>query len=712
MSSDPLFDDIDFTPPDLPTVEDRRLFNSQAPISTLDDDVLSRIFMLNTSLDIEHMHQPSKTTRRTSQVFHKWRQFALGFPMMWAASLDFGDRLPWIEEVISRAGSALLNIVVPPIPRWKDWGLELHEYEPRPILTLLAYPSGIDADIADRVFKLALPLINRSRSLAIKPTNSQWQTLMPVLQQPLSDLQSFSLVPGFPGDEGLALPGTLFGGHAPQLRTLHLRDCLWQFEPISFGNLTSLSVRNLFLDNMASREPGILTAVAWLQILEGMPKLESLELSYCFREATDKVSGGLPIPAVGLPHLELMKLAGTPSSCSVVLAHLDFPSDCNIDIRCCDVVVNDHFHSMISTLTRILRSMDPVSRTKNASLSVYPREVTFKNDHYCPSRRNILLCWSGENVMDFAGSLTSFVSLLQLAGSEVNDLFLYLIHSHDPIVAGRLLVDVLLSFPKVETLRMTLPATFSRFLPVLGTRNTHPKTGDQIILFPSLTKISFLSTHFRSDDAFGFSMEDVLNFLRRRSEMGVPIGTAKFRRCRGVEKSIGMMEQLGVVVDWDEPDELTFALDMPRMKNVEEFRFFVLEEGPRPVVDSSQFKPQPVGRRCGPDAKSAETMFTHPSVQEVIRCYVERNKLVDIEYLEDLVVVSDNLVVRTRRSALQLAELSIGRPSEGTIFQEACLSVRTDTCAEFFEFNPIIDGPGGLFVPLLPFIDYRWHDLV
>ncbi|KAF8957536.1 class I glutamine amidotransferase-like protein [Flammula alnicola] len=110
---------------------------------------------------------------------------------------------------------------------------------------------------------------------------------------------------------------------------------------------------------------------------------------------------------------------------------------------------------------------------------------------------------------------------------------------------------------------------------------------------------------------------------------------------------------------------------------------------------------------CGPDmydllvipggAKGADTMSKHPSVQEVIRRYVERNKLVgmicagtlaaktaklpkqpltshpsvkaqlehDFEYLEDPVVVSDNLITSRGPGtafpfALTLVELLCG----------------------------------------------------
>ncbi|KAF8957540.1 hypothetical protein BDZ97DRAFT_1846117, partial [Flammula alnicola] len=70
---------------------------------------------------------------------------------------------------------------------------------------------------------MALPLINRSRVLAIKTNKSQWESLAPALTQPLPNLQSFSLLREFYQEyEDLALPTTLFAGPAPHLRTFHL----------------------------------------------------------------------------------------------------------------------------------------------------------------------------------------------------------------------------------------------------------------------------------------------------------------------------------------------------------------------------------------------------------------------------------------------------------------------------------------------------------
>ncbi|KAF8961883.1 hypothetical protein BDZ97DRAFT_1827586 [Flammula alnicola] len=60
---------------------------------------------------------------------------------------------------------------------------------------------------------MALPLINRSRVLAIKTNKSQWESLASALTQPLHNLQSFSLLREFYQEyEDLALPTTLFFG--------------------------------------------------------------------------------------------------------------------------------------------------------------------------------------------------------------------------------------------------------------------------------------------------------------------------------------------------------------------------------------------------------------------------------------------------------------------------------------------------------------------
>ncbi|KAF8961885.1 hypothetical protein BDZ97DRAFT_1178507 [Flammula alnicola] len=301
------FDDIEFTltPPNLQTVDDLRLFNSKAPVSILDDDILSRIFMFNASLDFECTHRPSQTARRTSQVFHKWRQVALGFPMIWAASLDFGDPLPWIEEVISRTGSVPLNVVVPSITIPNPESLWFGDAENGSLLNMLDDISeGID--IADDIFNLALPLINRARILAIKTDKSQWESLAPALTQPHPNLQSFSLVREvYHTFQDLALPENLFAGPAPQLRTFHLQGFICQPEYLSLQNLTSLYVVGTFVRDRALQG---LTAVAWLRALEGMPKLKNLQLVYCVWETTGETLAPLPTEDVSLPQLESVRL--------------------------------------------------------------------------------------------------------------------------------------------------------------------------------------------------------------------------------------------------------------------------------------------------------------------------------------------------------------------------------------------------------------------
>ncbi|KAF8957544.1 hypothetical protein BDZ97DRAFT_1762926 [Flammula alnicola] len=565
MSYDPLFDDVKFTltPPDLPTVDDLRLFNSKALVSTLDDDILSRIFMFNASLDFERTHRPSQTTRRTSQVFHKWRQVALGFPMIWAASLDFGDPLPWIEEVISRTGSAPLNVVVSSITIPNPESLWCGDAENGSLLNMLDDVSeGID--IADDIFNLALPLINRARILAIKTDKSQWESLAPALMQPHPNLQSFSLLSEVyhTSFEDLALPENLFAGPAPQLRTFHLLGFICQPEYLSFQNLTSLSVACTFA-GMPSHAPWDLTAVAWLRALEGMPKLKNLDLVYCVWETTGETLAPLPTEEVSLPQLQFVKLLRNLAACSVILAYLKVPSDCSIEIRCFDVIVNDHFRLMVSAFDRMLRSVasvGAVSREELISLSINSTELSLYNTyHHQPEKGRFFILWSAQNTMDFTDILLPFVSLLRIVGPDTNNVTLTFTDLQPPTVTGCLFVDILLSFPKVETLRMTITHTFHYLLPLLSARINNPEIGDQVVLLPRLTQIALFHLPFDADPTGSsnqlFIVEDLLKLLRQRAEMGVPIGTVKFKNCKrgpGFEEGLGKMEQLGVLVDLEE----------------------------------------------------------------------------------------------------------------------------------------------------------------
>ncbi|KAF8961882.1 hypothetical protein BDZ97DRAFT_1178469 [Flammula alnicola] len=304
---------------------------------------------------------------------------------------------------------------------------------------------------------------------------------------------------------------------------------------------------------MRSRAHRDLTAVAWLRALEGMPKLKNLELVYCVWETTGEMLA-LPTEDVSLPQLESVMLVGNLTSCSVILTYLKVPSDCNMDIRCFDVAVNDHFRLMTSALDRILRSVGAVSRGEPISLSIYSTELSLHNAyHHQSGKGRFFLQWSSENAMDFTDTLLPFLSLLKIVGSDASDIFLTLTNLQPSIVAGRLLVDILLSFPKVETLRMNIIHTFHYLLPLLSARINNSEIGDQVVLLPRLTEISFCFDAERIGHQL--SMEDLLKLLRQRAEMGVPIGTVKFKDCEGpgFEEGIGKIEQLGVLVDLEEP---------------------------------------------------------------------------------------------------------------------------------------------------------------
>jgi len=88
--------------------------NAEALIYRLNGDVLSTIFMFNARLriDVHNPHVPSRTTRATSQVSHKWRRLALSLPSLWAASLDTDDPIAWIEVVLARAKEAPITVVI------------------------------------------------------------------------------------------------------------------------------------------------------------------------------------------------------------------------------------------------------------------------------------------------------------------------------------------------------------------------------------------------------------------------------------------------------------------------------------------------------------------------------------------------------------------------------------------------------------------------
>ncbi|KAF8966433.1 hypothetical protein BDZ97DRAFT_683489 [Flammula alnicola] len=537
----------------LSSIENRHLFNSKAPIAQLDYDVLANIFMLNTSLDIQHPHNPSRTTRRTSQVCRSWRNIAIECPILWGASLDFADPLRWMKEVISRAGSApIMDIILPSLTPH----LTSEEYINALLRTSLrnASSSSIpellyflasDNNSEDKL-ALAVSLLHRSTRVFIKIRKAKWIHIVENLSQASPTIHTFSLL--LQGsqqfDLDFMLPVNLFDNQAPRLRVLDLRGCGCHFSSPIFRNLTTLVV-------WKPSSQQIPRAESWLEILIHMTELRKLELTRAFNlesalPADTFLVDSQPILDVSLPNLQVLTLVGNIEPCSTIFTHLQFPSSCVMNVRCYRTRVDDFFHSMISSLRSKMESLDRDFGRSCLKVACTTTGLGFTKRHLEGENmyeRVFSFDWFSSHAdPNILAIFPSVVSILKIACSDVPELRLDFNQS-DALNNSRI-VELLLLFQRVHKLYITMNDTLQRLLPVLITPSS---TLQRSPLLPALRTV-ILEHALYGEDNHRPEADGLLTFVRERSDMGLGIKEVTFLHCGDVSKTAAKLEELGVTV--------------------------------------------------------------------------------------------------------------------------------------------------------------------
>ena len=548
----------DYNPgvPDLSTVEGRRLYNSQVAISTIHEDILSKIFLINSHLDFDHPHCPSQTSRRTSQVFHKWRAFTLSFPMMWAASLDFSDPLAWVNEVVLRAGPVPLNIIFPPFPidsppivvnvDQRTLRFYIHQVQ-----SMMKTPNARDGL---NTLAIALSLAPRSHTFIAKIHPASWKSLVENLcDSKMPSLHTLSVGVGFGDPDGyFTLPKALFSDCTPRLRNLALYGCNADISSPIFHTLTTLCISNL-----GSRSA--LAPARWLELLSGLPELEDLVLTYAFLEIRNFdwdmpvvinsviLDEGTTPPVVELTRLKYLKLVGNLEPCTQFFVNLRLPPSCGMDIECKHSRADDGYQDMVSKLQRQLDAWENGGHNpvESIRLSANRSNLGFKNKRPGPEGDDTLsLYWFpsfSPNADAIPFFFLPFISMLSIISLGVVDVDLDF-HGSNPFTDSQI-IQLLLPFTNLQTLRVTENKTFDRLFFIFNDYEERHETA----LLPALRLLSFEYIYFGNHPA-NPRYSGLLHFLRRRSEAGFPISTVKVRQCGGfLEVEV---KRLGISVDW------------------------------------------------------------------------------------------------------------------------------------------------------------------
>ena len=193
-------------------------------------EILLYIFALNTRLDFDHIHNPSRTTRHTSQVCRQWRHISLNCPALWAQSIDFQDPMVWLKKVTTRCGTLPIDMIIPSVTNSliksseAEYSENLHRTSPRPIDLIRRWDLAMSLD--SKVLAPWLFHLPECRSVALKIPAVIWKTFN-LERMDLSHLDSLTVV-----EAGMSLEPqplklwrpTTFVGETPwNLRSLTLR---------------------------------------------------------------------------------------------------------------------------------------------------------------------------------------------------------------------------------------------------------------------------------------------------------------------------------------------------------------------------------------------------------------------------------------------------------------------------------------------------------
>ncbi|KAF8898117.1 hypothetical protein CPB84DRAFT_1780871 [Gymnopilus junonius] len=515
-------------------VESRRLYNFRAPISKLSDDVLSHIFMLNTQVD-PYDYLPTITTRFSSQVIKKWRDVALDYPMLWAASLDFGDPLCWIQEVVKRAGTSPITLAFPPFLCLSVGDNKIH-------YRYASYALSKTADCTDEKFNLALSLCSRARHITLVITDRNADSprhkhALRNLAKASPYLESFTL---FSSYEFLQGQVNLFDGTAPCLRSLNIVKSRCHFTSPAFHQLSTLHVADV--------HPGH-AVPEWLKILSGMPELTSLSLEGSFLEdkcpwISMKKYKIADLQSVVMPRLRMLTLKGIHIACSVIFTKLEFPTTCGMHVVCFNAEMSDdqaHLVMMDNVQYKMAAWSIPQWKEQSVSIEYSPLEFSFYNIHESTESSTFLFRWHTPT----KAMVLSFLSTLRSVFSDIIDLRLDLDSYEESHTT-----EVLRILDKVQHLRISRSYILPR---LLQSHKVSDETNNVTSILPSLTKLSFYNLKF-GEESWQSSIDQLLDLVYLRSDLGTPIEVVEFTRCEGIIDLMVELRVIGLQVKWDGKD--------------------------------------------------------------------------------------------------------------------------------------------------------------
>ena len=274
-------------------------------INKLNQDLLGYIIYLCSSEDgVSTQYTLRNTARFSSQVNTHWRSLSLRNKTIWLGPvLDWFSPPKWVAEVLRRSDPLPLDVIIP-------------------------------LDAANRcplVVSVALLYLCRMRTLELTLEDNAWwwfitqsnqlKTRAPLLQKLIVDIRS-GVQPKRRLHSAESL--SMFGGHAPRLQHLQVRNC-----SLNLTQLASSALRVLVIEDIQ-----YIPIPELLDMLRQMKCLESLQIVLPLESAAihDVYVSSAYICDVHLLNLAELRVSAPSSTCAKLLHALVLPSSCALVI--------------------------------------------------------------------------------------------------------------------------------------------------------------------------------------------------------------------------------------------------------------------------------------------------------------------------------------------------------------------------------------------
>ncbi|KAF4613119.1 hypothetical protein D9613_010851 [Agrocybe pediades] len=518
--------------------------HAPAPISVLHEELLWKIFLLNTYPDFDyHVNdypligsgdRPLTTARQCSQVCRQWRSIYLSSSAIWGRLIDLdglGQKTnKWRKEVVARTGEASLwvygvakpcNVHDFPVPFLRNNWRRVQRLFITVVGDQNSYRQGFPVAFLQnnwrRVQRLFITVISgrdTSRTLLLLDRQPMWA----FLEESAPQLESFRSFKG-------------------------IFDQTYKF-PINASWLRNLS---------SVAFPHTCTPKEILNALRRMPELVSLTVFNPFPNYSE-ISVHPGYPHIILPKLRMLALRGNPRTVGILLEYIQPSADCSITItRLIDISMAgednwEEYEKYEKSLTVHIVpyfSLHPPSTVRlhfisnkwRSALSLESYSAIGSDGLVSDDRRSIIelpFPWSPVIYKLIASASFSRVTTLRIPSSR----------SGDESASASLLVHLLKFFNSVTT--------FSANDAVLYCLLQRPEKTSA--LFPALVTLEVIRLFLKEHNVWGEGVvaEPHEQFLKLRKEIGRPISILDLRPLSQLPRDRDNLEweHPGLLVRW------------------------------------------------------------------------------------------------------------------------------------------------------------------